>query len=76
MTNNNYNKNIKTILQHFNENLSGDELKNAIENTEEEILNSKCDTFDGAIFSAFIWEKTKQGHEYWQNITNKFYEQN
>lgn len=65
---------MKTILQHFNENLSGDELKNAIENTNEENLNKKFNNMYEALLSAFLFLNTKQGHEYWQNIANKFYE--
>jgi len=33
-------------------------------------LNVECVSLSSAISSGFVWEETRQGHDYWQSINN------
>jgi len=58
---------MKTIKQWFNE-LPEPQKTEALENTPKLIKENIADDLEDAIYSAFRWDRTKQGYDYWQKI--------
>jgi hypothetical protein len=61
---------MKTILEWLQE-LPEPYRSEAIENVIKAKRTQKRDSLEDALLSAFPWEKTKQGWEYWDNLHTK-----
>lgn len=59
-----------TIKQWFSL-LPPDIRERAIANTKKAMLRFLDSSFSEAIKGAFIWESSPEGHEYWQEISEK-----
>ena len=60
----------KKISDWFADYLPADIAAMALNNTESEMLDDKVESLDAALFAAFVWAKTEQGHQFWDNIAN------
>jgi hypothetical protein len=62
---------MKTIEEHLNT-LPEPQRSQAFENTialnNEPLLEEKAETTSGALYAAFRWDNSPEGHEYWVNI--------
>lgn len=61
----------QTILQWFEHYLPADIAALAINNTDELRLNELFESLDAALYGAFVWAKTDQGHKFWDDIANQ-----
>jgi hypothetical protein len=52
--------------------LPADVSEKAIINTQIEVLDQPCDGICDALLMAFYWDKTPQGHDYWEGIYNAY----
>lgn len=64
---------MKTINQHFIDNLPKDVLEKAIKNTTKEgvkfgNLKDEHERFESALICAFTWQKSPEGWDYWNSI--------
>lgn len=59
---------MKTAKQWFLEILPIEKSSLAINNTGEDRLKLTYENFCEALVSSFIWIKSPQGQEYWQNV--------
>jgi hypothetical protein len=59
---------MKTIRQHLEESLTEEELEKALHNTRPKCLNITRGTKAQALLSAFEWDKTAEGHDYWNAV--------
>jgi hypothetical protein len=66
---------MKTIRQHFEENLTEEELEKALANTPSDKLNETRGTEARALLGAFVWDETHEGHHYWDAIYQRLYYQ-
>jgi hypothetical protein len=71
---------MKTTRQHFEENLTEEELEKALANTpnyrlEWKEVSPSDDTPSSALLGAFVWSKTPEGGEYWDAIYTRLYNQ-
>jgi len=57
-------KTIKEWLQELPEELG----EKALGYTHEELLDIEISSLRGALYGAFAWEETPEGHTYWCNI--------
>lgn len=60
---------MKTIEQWLNE-LPEPYRSQAFENCGQRLLSLEESSFKYALATAFIWELTTQGHEYWRELAN------
>jgi hypothetical protein len=44
----------------------------ALINAKREVLADEADSVCDALVQAFIWEKSPQGHDYWEAIFNAY----
>ena len=58
---------MRTYIDYFHE-LPADVASQAIENTPGYLLAVKEESLKSALLGAFVWQKTPQGHKYWQEI--------
>jgi hypothetical protein len=58
---------MQTIEQHFNQLLEPYKGQ-AIENTDKYFRGRKCESLSDALYIAFVWKDTEQGHEYWNEL--------
>ena len=61
---------MKTIEEWFNM-LPEPYRTEALSNTSDYILDTTDESFDDAIYGAFKWDDTRQGHDYWLNVVTK-----
>jgi len=61
---------MKTILEWLQE-LPEPYRSEAIDNVVKAKRTQKRDSLEDALLSAFSWEETKQGWEYWDNLHTK-----
>jgi hypothetical protein len=61
---------MKTYRQHF-ETLKKRPRELAIRNCRAAVIDTPVDSLPEALISGFIWEKTWQGHDYWNNLYKK-----
>lgn len=61
----------KTIFDYLNE-LPQDIASKALVNANRDILADEASSIPDALQAAFIWEKSPQGHDYWEAIFNAF----
>lgn len=47
----------------------------AINNTDEHIIDTECNSFLGAICSSFTWKDSPEGADYWLNVKKEYEEQ-
>jgi hypothetical protein len=66
---------MKTTRQHFEENLTAEELEKALANTRDQDLMYEEHAPDSALLGAFEWEETTEGFYYWDSIYNRLYNQ-
>ena len=59
----------KTIREHF-ESFPEPFRTQAIENTTEKVLKKKKQTKKEALYLAFVWTFSRQGHDYWDDFKN------
>lgn len=65
-------KTIKTWLNKLDEPYKTE----AIINTQNVLLSIKSESLSAALSGAFSWEKSKQGHEYWEELNEKIKDEN
>lgn len=58
---------MKTILEYLKE-LEEPYKTQALNNTSDEILKEDVKTLEEAIKLAFVWEKSQQGWNYWNEV--------
>jgi DnaJ-class molecular chaperone len=61
----------KDLLEWFEDYLPADIAALAINNTDEQRLGEQFESLDAALYGAFVWSKTEQGHKYWDDIANQ-----
>ena len=66
---------MKTIKEWFND-LTEEERKLALENTDDEMLTREAYSLRGALIFGFIWKNTPQKQAYWRSIHDKYERQN
>ena len=66
---------MKPTRQHFEENLTKEELEKALANSPSDKLNKTRGTEAQALFAAFSWVTTPEGHIYWESIFERLYNQ-
>lgn len=59
---------MNTIEDWFIDHLPADIAAMAISNTSDEVQRLKHPSLSGAIKSAFIWSKSRQGHAFWLQL--------
>ena len=47
----------------------------AINNTDEHMIDTECNSFLGAICSSFTWKDSPEGADYWLNVKKEYEEQ-
>ncbi len=57
----------KTIREWYKE-LPPQIRKEALKNTANDTLREKTECLSQSIQSAFLWENTSQGHEFWERV--------
>ena len=60
----------KKISEWFADYLPADIAAMALNNTESKMLEDQVESLDAALYAAFVWAKTEQGHQFWDNIAN------
>tara|TARA_R110000796_G_scaffold196783_1_gene313178 strand:+ start:213 stop:575 length:363 start_codon:yes stop_codon:yes gene_type:complete len=60
----------KKILEWFADYLPADIAAMALNNTKSEMLEEKVESLDAALYAAFVWATTEQGHQFWDEIAN------
>lgn len=61
-----------SIAWWFKETLDNEEYSRAIYNTNTPRLDLVFTSFVLALFNAFVWAESPQGHEYWMEIYYKY----
>lgn len=57
----------KTVIEHFNT-FPEPYKSQAIENAEKHFLHTTNKTACDALMQSFVWDKTKEGFEYWETF--------
>lgn len=63
---------MKTVREWFMEMLPQDVADKAIKYALDDIIDTESPMLFDALMDAFIWDTTEEGHDYWDDIVEKF----